>query len=249
MAADDLERAKNLLQGAVDAFYTMASQSQSSSQRPPPPPIQNTPGRSSSTSSFFAGSSSTSSSSSRISAIEEHRKIFGYKPSKGGQRRAKAPRKGHKGIGSGGKKTWKKQCICLRDKEQEWKPNSEEKMQLARMGLGLSEIIFDCGGDADSIHRAILHKFPVLDICGGYSLLRLAENSHSLVEIVGPEGGLTVPYLKDILNQAKLYIRPLQKDIQEEDMETYSLTMVCLVYCLSIDDIIIAAETVRSRLA
>ena len=112
MAADDLERAKNLLQGAVDAFYTMASHSQSSSQsssqRPPPPPIQNTPGRSSSTSSFFAGSSSTSSSSSRISAIEEHRKIFGYKPSKGGQRRAKAPRKGHKGIGSGGKKNMEK---------------------------------------------------------------------------------------------------------------------------------------------
>ena len=66
----------------------------------------------------------------------------------------------------------------------------------------------------------------MLDCCGGYTLLRLAENSHSMVEIEGPDCGMSVSYLKDILNQAKLYVRPLQKDLTEEDMEPYSINKV-----------------------
>ena len=61
-----------------------------------------------------------------------------------------------------------------------------------------------------------------------------------MVEIEGPDSGMTVSYLKDILNQAKLYIRPLQKDISEEDMKPYCIPNVrnvglysCLViYCV-----------------
>ena len=68
----------------------------------------------------------------------------------------------------------------------------------------------------------LLDKFPVLESCGGYTLLRLAENSHSMVEIEGPESGTTVTYLKDILNHAKLYIRPLQKNITDDDMKPYA---------------------------
>lgn len=94
------------------------------------------------------------------------------------------------------------------------------------MGLGLSEVVFNVDGDAEHIHQVLLEKFPVLESCGGYSLLRLAENSHSMVEIEGPDSGLTVPYLKDIVNQAKLYIRPLQKDITDEDVKLYSIPKV-----------------------
>ena len=44
----------------------------------------------------------------------------------------------------------------------------------------------------------------------GHALLCLAENSHKMVEIQNPESGMTV---EDILNQTKLFLRPLQKDI------------------------------------
>ena len=94
------------------------------------------------------------------------------------------------------------------------------------MGLGLSEAIFNSNGDADHIHRVLLDKYPVLEACGDYTLLRLAENSHTMVEIEGPDGGITVPFLKDILNQAKLYIRPFQKDITEEEVKQYSIPNV-----------------------
>ena len=63
-------------------------------------------------------------------------------------------------------------------------------------------------------------KFPILESCGGYTLMRLAD-SHCLVEIEGPDSGMTVAFLIDTLNQAKLFIRPLQTDITEEDMKEY----------------------------
>ena len=72
----------------------------------------------------------------------------------------------------------------------------------------------------------LLDTFLILEECGGYTLLRLAENSHNMVEIACPEGRMTVAYLKDILNQAKLYVRPLQKDITDEAMKPYSTTKV-----------------------
>ena len=55
---------------------------------------------------------------------------------------------------------------------------------------------------------------PVLSTCGGYTLLRLAEISHNMVEIEGPDNGVAVRYLKDILNQTKLYVT-------DEDMKPF----------------------------
>lgn len=47
----------------------------------------------------------------------------------------------------------------------------------------------------------------------------VSENSRDLVAIEGPDGGVTVTFLKDILRQAKLYIRPLQCDIPEDTLK------------------------------
>ena len=166
--------------------------------------------------SSLQGSSSKTSRAGQSAGIEEHRRLFNYRYRPSKDKRPYPQRKGRrKGA------TWKKDCICLRDREQSWRPSSEEKIELARMGLGLKVVVFKSDGDAEHIHRALLDTFPVLEECGGYTLLRLAENSHNMVEIEGPEGGMTVSYLKDILNQAKLYVRPLQKDITDEDMKPY----------------------------
>ncbi len=52
----------------------------------------------------------------------------------------------------------------------------------------------------------------MLEGCGGYTLMRLGENSRELVPIDGPDGGITIPFLKDILR-----VRPLQQDLSIED--------------------------------
>ena len=174
------------------------------------------------------GASSSSLTSTRLprrtapsAALKEHQRLFGFKPSKSTSRSA-AKRKGKQP----GRSTWKKDCICLRNVEQTWRPSSEEKMELAKMGLGLKEAVFKCDGDGSHIHDILMAKFPVLDTCGGYTLLRLSDNSRNLIEIATPDGGMSVPYLKDILNQAKLYIRPLQCDISEEDVKPFILSKV-----------------------
>ena len=54
--------------------------------------------------------------------------------------------------------------ICLKDKEQTWKPSSEDKIELARMALGLKEVVFRSDGDGKHIHHVLLETFPE---CGG----------------------------------------------------------------------------------
>ena len=71
------------------------------------------------------------------------------------------------------------------------------------MGLGLAELSFDHDGDGEHIHSVLVGHFPQLETCG---VLRLNDNSHDLMEIEYPSKGMNVSYLKDILNQAKLYI-------------------------------------------
>ena len=151
--------------------------------------------------------------------IKEHNRLFGFQPSKG-KNRAKSRSTTSSTKRKVSKSVWKKECICLRDSHQTWKPSPEEKIELARLGLGLKKLEFDTDGSAQHIHSVIIRSFPVLVSSGGYTLMRLAENSHTIVEIEGPDSGLTVVFLKDILNQAKLYLRPLQKDILDEDMQT-----------------------------
>ena len=101
-------------------------------------------------------------------------------------------------------------------------------MELAKMGLGLglTEVVFNSSGNAEHIHNCIVTKFPILNSCGGYTLIHLGDSSCSLVEIETPDNGLTVSYLKDILNQAKLYIRPLQIDITDDAMKPYKVQEV-----------------------
>ena len=98
-------------------------------------------------------------------------------------------------------------------------------MKLAQMGLGFQELKFELEGDSDHIHTIILQAYPALETCGGYSLLRLGSGSSSLVMIEPPRGGFTVRYLHDILKTAKLFIRPIQKDIESDDEEGSHLTM------------------------
>ena len=86
-------------------------------------------------------------------SIDEHRRLFGYRPQKG--KTTFTGTKWNHGHHKGST-TWKKDYICLRDKEQTWKPSSEEKIELARMGWGLSEAVLNSDGDAEHIHQVLL---------------------------------------------------------------------------------------------
>ena len=157
----------------------------------------------------------------RISAFEEHKKIFGFKHldfshNRKGKRSKAAHYKKKKKV-----PTYTKDTICLKFQDQTWLPSTEERIKLSKLGLGLKKLVFEADGDPQHIHDIITSTFPVLECCGGYTLMRLKENSRDLVPIDGPDGGITVPFLKDILRQAKLFVCPLQSDVTEEDAEKF----------------------------
>ena len=68
------------------------------------------------------------------------------------------------------------------------------------MGLETKCLVFSLEGNVHHVHHVhsvIMKEWPVLENCGGYTLLRLAENSHSLVEIEPPlSGHINVQFLK-----------------------------------------------------
>ena len=86
------------------------------------------------------------------------------------------------------------------------------------MGLGSREILFDLDGDELYLHEKLLSEFPILK-GGGYTLLRTNTNSTTLLSIEWPQSGVTIKYLKEVLCSARLYVRPLQFDIEEPSLE------------------------------
>ena len=118
--------------------------------------------------------------------------------------------------------SWKKAAICLRSRLQKKGPDMQEKMILAKAGLGLKELTFDSDGDALHIHHVINDAFQ--------PLLRLANNSSTLLEIEPPKGGMNVKYLRDILKSAKLFIRPLQSDVNVDEINLADLESEVRMY-------------------
>ena len=91
-----------------------------------------------------------------------------------------------------------------------------EAGQLLRAGLGKKQLSVLEFGDSSDVHMEILNAFPKLQEGGGYELLRVGDTGgqrNQLVLIPPPCEGYTVPYLKEVLRQAKVYIRPIQKDL------------------------------------
>lgn len=79
-------------------------------------------------------------------------------------------------------------------------------------GLGLKRLTLSLTDDYDDVHYYIMEAFPKLKEAGGYELLR-SSNGRVLEVVPTPPGGYSAAYLKDVMQQAKIYIRPIQKSL------------------------------------
>jgi len=61
--------------------------------------------------------------------------------------------------------------------------------------------------------RVLATNFPKLSSGGGFELLRCNGPRQSLQVISAPKAGYTVDFLKAVVQQAKIYIRPIQQDL------------------------------------
>ncbi len=78
------------------------------------------------------------------------------------------------------------------------------------LDLGMKSLSFLEVAEAEEIKWEILDKFPKLNNAGGFELLRVDGKQRCLEVIPIPRGGYTVIYFKDVIQQAKVYIRPIQ---------------------------------------
>ena len=154
----------------------------------------------------------------------EHRRLFGhgsgYKPSHSAMAKGKGPKSKYSGKAKQNPRLviWKKEVMCLQYKDAKKVPDTTEKIALAKLGLTVKEVKFDLDGDIWHFDSILKEAFPELQFTGGYTLLR-ARTASSLVVIDPPKGGFNIRYLKDILQSARLYVRPLQNDIEGEVLQ------------------------------
>ena len=74
-------------------------------------------------------------------------------------------------------------------------------------------------GDTEDLHKSIIDAFPQLSDAGGYELLRLSEvNRRSLELIPVPPSGYSAEYHKECVHQAMVYVRPIQRNLCEDEL-------------------------------
>ena len=96
-------------------------------------------------------------------------------------------------------------------------PDSEERVTLKMAGIGERRFAVDSTATAQELCDALDSEYPKLSDAGGFELLRAEEGCpKDLTVIPMPNGGYTVEYLKAIVHNAKIYIRPLQTDLSLE---------------------------------
>ncbi len=86
--------------------------------------------------------------------------------------------------------------------------------------------------EAEEIKWEILDKFPKLNNAGGFELLRVDGKQRCLEVIPIPPGGYTVEFLKDVIQQAKVYIRPIQTDLGCLPASSVSDVVVVVGHCI-----------------
>ena len=63
--------------------------------------------------------------------------------------------------------TFTKETVCLKYQDQTWIPQVQERIELAKFGLGLKKLTLNADGDAQHVHNVIISSFPLLDSYGG----------------------------------------------------------------------------------
>ena len=168
-------------------------------------------------------SPSTSRSQTPSTPIQEHRRLFGFQPSTSGRPEARAKRRKF------AKPQWYHTFICLLRVNDCVVPTFVDKGKLAIAGLGEKKVSFPQGKGCKVFIDSIEGEFPKLKDGGGFEILR--ADGKDLRLIPPPPGGYTVEYMRGVLNQAKGYIRPLQKDLSTNSVLSAE---VCYIFSLLI---------------
>ena len=155
-----------------------------------------------------SGQSATSSLASNIvqmRQVSEHKRLFSF---------AAATGKGKSSRKSKEKKTptCTLKFVALSEVHT-LKPPTKVRERTALMNAGLGEASIQFCIDMNSVqcHQKILERFPKFQVTGYEMLLYQRGEDSGFVRINGP---YTPQWLKDFVGHSKIYLRPLQKDLE-----------------------------------
>ena len=64
----------------------------------------------------------------------------------------------------------------------------------------------------EELNEELMQQYPKLSSGGGYELLR-ASGNRKLEIIPVPQEGCSVNFLRSVVHNAKVYVRPIQRDL------------------------------------
>ena len=150
------------------------------------------------------------------SPSSELRGLFNWKPRSGSKRKCKY--RGDTAISGSAKKakvsTWTHTWVCLSRVADDAVPDATDRVKLKLAGLGERRFTTDANSTAQELYYELEFQFPKLKDSGGFELMRMVEGSQRELEVIEmPASGYTCDFLKAVVHNAKLYIRPLQSDL------------------------------------
>jgi hypothetical protein len=86
------------------------------------------------------------------------------------------------------------------------------KDTLASFGLGEKVVSLRSDATPEHLHSVLIRTYPLLQSCGGYTILKCEGTTKLLQVIDAPPGGHS-PLSLSSIGQSRIYIRPLQRDI------------------------------------
>ncbi len=137
--------------------------------------------------------------------------------------------------------TWTHTYVALASVNQETVPDSQERAELLIAGLGEKRITISADAEVQEIYSELSVHFPKLLDSGGFELLRVPEGGKQLDVIACPESGYTVSYLRAVVHYAKIYIRPMQKELSLDPIKdevswkvfVSSTQLIYLLFCFT----------------
>lgn len=125
---------------------------------------------------------------------------------------------------------WSARFVCLANTDAQHVPCTvAQKEVLVEAGLGEQKVdIPDVNCSAQEFHQQLIKAFPKLSSAGGFELLRCLANS-KLLEPLSPSVAMSPNLLQRVVGKSRIFIRPIQRDLDLEAPDDSALPMkVCV---------------------
>ncbi|XP_071844842.1 uncharacterized protein [Apostichopus japonicus] len=104
--------------------------------------------------------------------------------------------------------------LCLCDRATMKVPSIFTQRTLTECGLGEKKVLIPSDSLPSEVMDVITRYYPKLREAGGFEYMKADGPSKRLHLIPIPEGGFTAANLKNVAKQAKIYLRPIQCDLE-----------------------------------